>query len=307
MLGEATEAECLQIEEGLAADKDFSSRFQQFKKAWDASLQLAHTSAIDEDAAWLRFKNRVTYRQQTKSPVRFSPMRVAAAIVVLVCIGAAVALLFRKNNTAKEIVFQTTQQVLNDTLPDASVITLNKNSSLTYPERFGGNTRAVALKGEAFFSITPDKQKPFIISVNNLQVKVVGTSFNIKGTGGITEVVVETGIVQVIKEGRLLELRAGEKAVLTPEAASWEKEKTRDKLYNYYRTKEFVCDNTPLWKLVDVLNEAYGSNIIITNQAIRNLPLTTSFYNESLDQVLLIISETLNIQVIKKDNSVLLQ
>lgn len=234
-------------------------------------------------------------------------MRAAAAVVVLVCIGVTASLLINKYSVPKEIVFQTTLQVLNDTLPDASVITLNKNTSLTYPEKFKGNTRTVTLKGEAFFSVTPDKQKPFIIDVNNLQVKVVGTSFNIKATGSITEVVVETGIVQVIKDSRLIELRAGEKVVLTQEAASWIKEKASDKLYNYYRTKEFVCDNTPLWKLVDVLNEAYGSNITISNNAIRNLPITTTFYNESLDQVLLIISETLGIKVTGKDNNRILQ
>lgn len=234
-------------------------------------------------------------------------MRAAAAVVVMVCIGVTASLLMNKYRVPKEIVFQTTQQVLNDTLPDASVITLNKNTSLTYPEKFKGNTRTVTLKGEAFFSVTPDKQKPFIIDVNNLQVKVVGTSFNIKATGAVTEVVVETGIVQVIKDSRLIELRAGEKVVLTQEAASWVKEKASDKLYNYYRTKEFVCDNTPLWKLVEVLNEAYGSNIVISNNAIRNLPITTTFNNESLDQVLLIISETLGIKVTGKDNNRVLQ
>jgi transmembrane sensor len=306
-LDEAGDAERMQIEEGLSADAGFRSRFEQFKKVWEASLQLAQDAATDENAAWQRFKNRVTYKQQTKAPVKINWMKAAAAVFILVCIGVTASLLINTYSTPKEIVFQTTEQVLNDTLPDASVITLNKNTSLTYPEKFKGNTRTVALKGEAFFSITPDKQKPFIIAVNNLQVKVVGTSFNIKATGAVTEVVVETGIVQVIKDNQLLELRAGEKAVLSGDAASWVKEKTNDKLYNYYRSKEFVCDNTPLWKLVEVLNEAYGSNIVIGNNAIRNLPITTTFYNESLDQVLLIISETLNIQVIKKDNSRILQ
>ena len=64
------------------------------------------------------------------------------------------------------------------------------------------------------------------------------------------------------------------------------KEQVTDKLYNYYRTKQFVCDDTPLWKLVEVVNEAYNSNILIGDPAIRNLTITTTFDNESLDQVL---------------------
>lgn len=240
-------------------------------------------------------------------PGRVRLLKVAAAVAVLVCTGSIATWLFTKSRPPKEIIFQTAAQVLNDTLPDASVVTLNKNSSLTYPEKFNGDERTVALKGEAFFSVTANKKKPFIISVNNAQVKVVGTSFNINATGTSTEVVVETGIVQVIKDKQVLQLYPGDKAVLAPQASAWVKEKAADKLYNYYRSKEFVCDNTPLWKLVEKLNEAYGSNIVISNNAIRSLPITTTFYNEQLDQVLLVISETLNIKVVKKDNSWLLQ
>jgi transmembrane sensor len=240
-------------------------------------------------------------------PAKRNWLRAAAAVLILACTGVVAALLFNNNSTPKEIIFKTAQQVLTDTLPDASVITLNRNTVLTYPETFSGKTRAVSLKGEAFFSVAPDKEKPFIISVNGLQVKVVGTSFNIKAAGGQTEVVVETGMVQVIKNNQVLQLAAGEKALLYDSAASMVKEKTSDKLYSYYRTREFVCENTPLWKLVDVLNEAYGNTISIGNNAIRNLPITTTFYNEPLDQVLLIIGETLNIKVVKEGNRSILQ
>jgi ferric-dicitrate binding protein FerR (iron transport regulator) len=91
------------------------------------------------------------------------------------------------------------------------------------------------------------------------------------------------------------------------EQAALMKETVKDKLYNYYRTKEFVCDNTPLWKLVAVLNEAYGSNIMISNEATKNMMITTTFYNQPLDVVLNVIHETLGITVVKKDNSIILQ
>ena len=133
------------------------------------------------------------------------------------------------------------------------------------------------------------------------------SSFNIKETNGNTVVTVETGIVQVTSHDKTVELRAGEKVNVSPENVELTKVPVTDKLYNYYRSKEFVCEETPLWKLVAILNEAYGANITIANSSIRGLPITTTFYNESLDQVLLIISETLNITVIKKENSIVLQ
>ena len=86
------------------------------------------------------------------------------------------------------------------------------------------------------------------------------------------------------------------------------KQKVTDKLYNYYRTKEFVCDDTPLWKLVQVLNEAYGTKIIIGRKELNNMQITTTFYNESLEKVLEVIHLTLDITVIKKeDGQIILQ
>jgi transmembrane sensor len=81
-----------------------------------------------------------------------------------------------------------------------------------------------------------------------------------------------------------------------------------DKLYNYYRTKEFVCDDTPLWKLVQVVNEAYNVKIIIGRKELNDKTLTTTFYNESLEQVLEVIRLTFDITVIKKeDGQIILQ
>jgi transmembrane sensor len=298
------------INNRIASDPEYQKHFEQFKTIWNASRNLAEQSTVDENAAWQRFKNRVTYKEQQETieqKHQFGWRKVAASVFALVGIGLAILLITNQQNANKTIVFQSFQQVLNDTLSDASVITLNKNSTLTHPKKFAGNTRLVTLKGEAFFKISPNAQKPFIIAINDLQVKVVGTSFNIKETNGNTEIVVETGIVQVSRKGKTVELIAGEKLNSKNGTASMVKEPVKDKLYNYYRTKEFACEETPLWKLVEILNEAYHANIIIGNSAIRSLPITTTFYNESLDQVLLIISETLNITVVKKDNNIVLQ
>jgi transmembrane sensor len=309
-LGEAADEEAAQVNKRLAEDAGFKKYFNQFKTILDTSKNIAVQSTIDENAAWQQLKNRLTYQQQNAQPLQKNKlgwMKVAAAVIVLIGIGVISFLLSNKQNPIKEIALQSLQQVVNDTLSDASVVTLNKNSTLTYPKKFKGKARMVALKGEAFFSITPNKEKPFIIAVNNVEVKVVGTSFNIKEANGNTEIVVETGIVQVTKNGQTIALSAGEKINVAGGNAALAKEAVKDKLYNYYRTKEFVCNETPLWKLVEVLNEAYRVDIIIKNNAIKNLPITTTFLNESLEQVLLVISETFNITVTKKDNRIILQ
>jgi len=197
--------------------------------------------------------------------------------------------------------------VLNDTLPDGSVITVNKGSSISYMSKFKGETRQVSLKGEAFFNVTPNKKKPFIISVNDVQITVVGTSFNVKTINGNTDVVVETGIVKVTRAGKTVQLKANEEVIVNAKDSALTKEKVSDQLYKYYRTKEFICDDTPLWKLVEVINEAYNSHVVIGDPALKDMGITTTFNNESLEQVLNVISLTLNVKIIKEGDTIILQ
>ncbi len=309
-MGETSVEEAAYIKNNIATDPAYKKYYEQFKTIWDTSKNLAAQSTVDENEAWQRFISRVSYQQQSASQLKknnFSWTKMAAAVAVLIAVAFTAFIIFNNQPAPREITFKTLQQALNDTLPDNTVVVLNKNSTLAYPEKFKGKTRPVRLNGEAFFNVAPNKEKPFIITVNDLTVTVVGTSFNIKATNGHTDIVVETGIVQVTQNGTAIELKAGEKLSTSRGNTAPVKDAATDKLYNYYITKEFVCDNTPLWKLVEVLNEAYTANIVIANSAIRTLPITTTFYNDSLDNVLLIITETLNITVTKKDNTIILQ
>ncbi len=304
LLSEATAEEQDQVKEWLVDDEANLAYYNQLKKIWDDSRQLALTTTADENRAWKKFQQRIH-----PAPVRrtnFGWMRIAASVIIIVAIGLIAYLML--NNPAKEVTVLAHQTVLHDTLSDGSVVTINKGSSISYNSKFKGDKRQVALKGEAFFNVTPNKKKPFVISVNDVQITVVGTSFNVKSINGNTEVVVETGIVKVTRAGKTVELKANEKTEVHAQDSVLNKEEVSDKLYNYYRTKEFVCDDTPLWKLVEVVNEAYNSHIIISDPALRNETLTTTFDNESLDQVLNVIKETFpNITIVKEGDTIILK
>lgn len=291
----------------IEADESNLQYFEQFKLIWDTSRQLAAKSTVDENKAWQRFQNKIKGNEPTSIPVRkrgFGWIKVAASIILIAGVALIAYLVIGK---PKEQTILAEQSPVTETLPDGSVVTLNKRSFIYYKEKPLGDNRLVRLKGEAFFNVKANKEKPFIIQANNLQVTVVGTSFNVKaGFDGVTEVVVETGIVRVTSKDRTIELKAGERTTISDKDNIFQKESVTDKLYNYYRTKEFVCDDTPLWKLVDVLNEAYDTNIIFGNEKLRDKRMTSPFYNQSLDQVLDVISETFNITITKTGNQIIL-
>lgn len=306
LLGEASPGEVQAVNEWMNENSTNREYYNQLKRIWDSSKELAVESTVDVDRAWARFQRHIVKEEASPKTLNrkgFSWMKVAASVILIVGVGLVGYLLVTKNAEPKEMVAQTQQNVLIDTLPDGSVITLNKRSTITYPSKFKGSTRAIALKGEAFFNVVPDKKKPFVITVNDVQVTVVGTSFNIKTENSNTEVVVETGIVQVTRAGKTVELVAGEKIMLSANDSSATKEPVTDKLYNYYRSKVFVCDDTPLWKLVQVINEAYDVNIVIGRKELNEGKLNTTFNNESLDQILEVIRLSFDdITIIKKEN-----
>jgi transmembrane sensor len=309
LLGEANATEQANVQQWIAASGENEKYFQHFKLIWDESKKLEARSTISADEAWERFKQR-THREAVTPRVIEMPkpktnwLRAAAAIVLLLGCGFLVRMI---GGEPEMIALQSGNSVLIDTLPDGSVVTLNKNSSISYPEEFDGDTREIALNGEAFFNVTPDKSKPFIITANEARVRVVGTSFNVKSSYATTEVIVETGVVEVGKQDNVVKLNPNEKAVVSKDEAAPDKHNVTDELYNYYRTKEFVCNNTPLWRLADVLQDVYGVEIIITDSRVRNLPLTTTFRNESLDSILGIIRETFNLTVERDGNKVFLK
>ncbi len=311
LLQEATAVEILQVDEWIAASDANKKAFEHYKYLWEESKKIATTNTADENAAWQNFKNkRDAPRQETKmvSMKKYTWMRAAAAVLLLAICGWFLKNNYYKEDTSKQLLVQTQKNVLIDTLPDNSIVTLNKNSSIEYDEKFtAGKQRNIKLKGEAFFNVTPNKEKPFIVKVNDVEVKVVGTSFNIKTINGQIEVIVKTGVVQVTRNGKTITITPQEKVLTTTNNNVLTKETNKDKLFNYYQAKEFVCEETPLWRLVEVLNEAYDSNIILGRKELSNLAITTTFANEPLDNVLQIIATTFQLKIINKEGQIILQ
>jgi ferric-dicitrate binding protein FerR (iron transport regulator) len=202
---------------------------------------------------------------------------------------------------------QAVEAVKSDSLPDGSAVVLNKNSQVSYPSHFNGNKRAVQLNGEAFFHVKPNKQKPFVISTNDVTITVVGTSFNVRSRGDTTEIIVETGVVRVANGEQTITLTAGERTIVRRNESQLQKQAGTDQLYNYYRSKKFVCDETPLWKLVDKINEAYNVNIVIGRSELRNLPMTVTFDDEELDKILDVMRQTFEISVVKDKGQIILR
>lgn len=310
MLGEAKPEEITAVDEWLKTSDDNRRYFEQFKMIWKMGALLKNESRLDPDQSWQAFKQKVHVQAgETKPANPFVSRRwLSIAAMWLVLFGAiAIAYTLFRTKEVKMLVADSGNEVKIDTLADGSVITLNKHSVVTYPDRFTGDTREIKLnKGEAFFNIAHNKAKPFLIHVNDATVRVVGTSFNIKYGQDTTRVIVETGVVQVIRAKVKVSLKPKERADID-RSGNIKKSVNDDNFYNYYRTHKIVADKTPLWRVAEILSEAYGIKINVPDRRLAVRTLNTTLDLTSLDANLRVIAETFNVQAVRRGNQIIIQ
>lgn len=316
LLEETGPEENARVAAWLDADPANRHYYEHFRLIWQESRRLGDNfqgTDEQEEAAWQKFRQRihrpsslhaVKDKPQNASGRRIAPSwtRIAAILLGVASITGLVYIAGRKTPD-KQVASNTT--VLTDTLPDGSQITLNRQSTISYPVKFHKD-RSIHLKGEAFFKIAADKENPFRVYTNGITITVLGTSFNVRSKGTATEIIVESGLVRVTDSLHSIVVHPSEKVVIHQGDPSLSTDQERSELYKYYRTKEFVCDNTPLWQLAESLEQAYDVHITITDPALRELKINTIFRNESLDQILSVIQETFRIKIRRTGNQVII-
>lgn len=295
LLHETTEQEFDEAEKWIHASPENKGYFDHFKQVWQSSQKLKPSDSPDEEEAWKRFQQRIKNKQETTPRPSYwitRPRLLAAAAILLLIIAGG--WLFRQMRTSSAmIILASGESVQTDTLTDGTIITLNKHSKISYPIEFSGKSRTIKLQGEAYFDVAQENNRPFIVQVDKVKVTVLGTTFNISETEHATEVIVETGRVQVSNGKQSVRLKANEKVIISPKEELLKKQPVQEKLYNYYRTQTFTCNNTPLSELTAALNEAYNAHIVIADTSLRHLPITTTFHRrQPLDTILFIISQT---------------
>ncbi|MDZ7899312.1 MAG: FecR family protein [Arcicella sp.] len=156
------------VGEWIGASGENQKIYDQSKLVFEGVLSLKNQQEVDVDSAWkkLNIINKNTDNQEVQPIVKISWLnnflKIAAVLVVLFGLWfvAAKQFVIPKNDV---ISFKTGNISIEKILPDGTKISLSKNSSITYPKTFTGETREINLEGEAFFDVHHDAAHPFII------------------------------------------------------------------------------------------------------------------------------------------------
>lgn len=303
LLNQSNSTENDEVNNWLSLAEENPIYLAQLQKIWVQSEKLKSKSEVDVEAAWLKFKGSVNAKPIVK--LRIWNTRLGIAAMLALAVSAVTLYTIFKGSGYTDL--HVNAKVLSQVLPDGSELTLNKFSHLKFANNFKSNRNIRLDSGEVFFKVRKDKSKPFVIEINNVSVEVVGTSFNVKHLKQQTEVVVETGIVKVSLGNREVLLHQGEKVMIVKDDVKLDKLPVKDQLYSYYRTNLFIAEDTPLLELVAVLNQAYGSNVVV-DESVKHLTITTTLpYRKSLSQNLNTIVKTLdNLKIKRNQNQIIL-
>lgn len=249
---------------------------------------------IDENKAWDRLNQKI--HNPNKG---FAWMKIAAAVAILAILSISVYLY---NPAPNQVYVSSADEKVNVVFPDGSMGILNKNSSFTYPEEFG-DQRNVSFKGEAYFDIKKST-KPFIIDVNGVDVKVLGTAFNLITTESQVTLYVDRGLVAFEKEGQQTQVPAGNEAIFDRKSASVTFNERPSENIMSWRNGVFNFDKTPLSTALDQLGEYYNVEFELSNEKLQNCRLTVTFNKQPLSVVLKTIGTALDVKTSRKNNTV---
>jgi len=245
----------------------------------------------------------------SRSTFLYYLMRVAAVLFIPLLVATGWLLINR--NTEKTPTKFAYQDIYNPggirsniILPDGSQVWLNGNSRLKYQIPFDTKLRKVEIEGEAFFDVKKNPDKPFIVTNGSLTVKVLGTRFNFKSylNDTFSEVVLQEGSVSLSLAGNSttnqVVLKPGERAVHENSSSKFNIEKVNINNYIGWKTGKLILNATSMTDVAKMLERWYNIEVKIEGSKILNYEFTTTFENESLSQVLELLSMSSPIKTI---------
>ncbi|MDD3079254.1 MAG: FecR domain-containing protein [Paludibacter sp.] len=271
---------------------------EYFSQRYDRESYLLNEKIITEwsDHEIPSEKMKVRFISQLKMRIRTFRFRVAAAVIIPF-IFLAGAFTFVANRTGvfsseemAEVTVPYGEQV-QVVLQDGTIVQLNSGSKLEYPKSFGLFSRNVKLSGEGYFSVAKEHGRPFIVNLNEINVKVTGTKFNAKAypDDNMISVSLEEGHVNIIdKKNNIYPLKVGESADYNRNSGICTVNKVEDMtLHTAWRTKSLNFYRTPLKDILKTLERQYEVQFSVKDSSLLNYKFSISTSRVNAGEILL--------------------
>ncbi|MDK2979582.1 MAG: transrane sensor [Bacteroidales bacterium] len=312
---ECTDKEVDVLNQWIEQSTEHKNLFNDVKNDLEIINKYTAMERVNVDSAWDNLKSRIEADEQHEEKktrtINFNRvLKYAAMIVVVAGLGFLFNIIYQENFGYYSFTEYTADNEMSNeiVLPDGTKVYLNENSSLKYPDEFDGTQRKVKLTGEAFFDVAKNKEKPFIIDVKNAEIRVLGTSFNVRTNlnDSDVEVYVETGMVEVYRkksDKNNILVDPGNVGIVTK--SEIKKQKNHDPNVLAWKTKNIVFREEHLVNVFNTLSRVYHVDIHSDNEEILNYRLTSTFTKQDIESVMEVICVTFNLKVDYQNNKII--
>jgi len=276
---------------GLASDKEKKNIWSS--KESDSMLSEKWNEAASDQDIYPNLEMPVL--KADTSNYSWGKWGLAASVLLMV----SLTLSYLQNNSKAETLtvvsgYGETKEVL---LSDGSLIFLNSGSTLSYPSEFNTENRKVKFKGEAFFDIKSNPEKPFLVEMPNTVVKVLGTSFNCNthSKNEIESVSLKTGKVNFIVDNKEYNLKPGERFEFNTVSKELTRKTIEASSIGNWQLGYLNFENSSIREIAKCLERKYDVNIEVGNEVGQNQKINLAIENESLTEILEILKLTAKI------------
>ncbi len=318
LAGECTMAERQEVAEWIGASEANSQYFDRFAAIWTAASSRQRDYMPDVESGWQKVKSRMQDTAKGSAGKNIEMLQSRRSILkiwwkvaaVLVAAVGLTTMIWQLTDQPEEVMIthlRSTAQPVSDTLSDGTLIDLNKQSSLEFPAVFPSDIREVSLSGEAFFEVAEDTSRPFIIRTKGAEIRVVGTAFNVSAypANELVEVTVQSGTVQMTAGDAGTEvLTAGIKGIYQKKDKKIRKMANNNPGFLFWKGRTLVFKKTKIDKVVEILNDLYAVEIDIKTEALKSCQLSATFKDESIDNILDIISMTFDLTITRNNRKI---
>ncbi|WP_018631003.1 FecR family protein [Niabella aurantiaca] len=204
---------------------------------------------------------------------------------------------FSSSDTASNLLSIPRGETYTLTLSDGTVVTLNADSKLRFPFRFGSHTRDVYLEGEAYFKVAKDSRHPFIVRTPLTEIEVVGTEFNVNTykTGTVSTALIEGKVLTGVPGGADQPLQPGYAAIYNTSGGFKIEEVDTDDIVAWVKGV-YYFHNLPFHDLVTMMERSYGVAITTDSPALANKTVSGLMDKNNLPELLEDLKTTLGIK-----------
>lgn len=240
-------------------------------------------------------------------------LSIAASIAFLL---TTTILLIKKEPAQKLAYYETTavpDAKTKITLPDSSVVWLNANACLRYPREFDRQIRQVEIKGEAFFEIRKNEKKPFIVHTDGIDIRVLGTTFNVDAEPDKTQITLLSGKIGLYKNTNLSQtadqiLQPGEQALFLKSDDKLSISTIHPENTISWVTGIFHFEDNSLEDIMQELQRAFHVKIHIENERLKRQTFNANFTEkETLDEILSILQISAQYKIERRKGEIFLR